>query len=915
MKKFITKMILVSFILLVAVTLQAAIISVYDWSADSDLAGLSVQPQSDDLTQRAGSKNQIMKGGMVSAGFSLEALFNSNVDGSYGPAVLGQMAGIFQDGISPTNDTVIHCDFAESQTVYEVHIFTKWGDQRLFSWFEVWASNSGTNDGDYSYLGTTTFGEIDDAATAYLNSNCVARLYDPDDNVLAENVTSIKLIQKNSGYDGYKRLPGTNVPGANIDSCACVELDIIGPAEITTITNEFFWNDDLASLPVQPLSDDLAQGTDATNMIIAGGMHTWPGLHSNYFENLFNSPVNGELGAGCPETVGGTQVILYDPASPDTLSLEMYCNFTTTKMIEAVHVFSRAGDARLFTYAEVSFSTNWVDYSYIGAVSFGDWGDSVGPYSNKQCVANLYNSDTNEYLAENIVSLKLKFRSVADTTYTQKVMSIIASAIGEVDILGIDGNLPPLPPPLPPAPKIIYVGKDGTSNGSNYFTVIQDAVDVASDDTLILVSNGVYNTGGTENGDASHFNRVDIDASITLQSVSGPESTFIVGERGAGTYGFGDGATRCVELWGNYNAKVIGFTLTNGYTSDSGGWNQEQGGGGIYLRDPNVVSNCIIVDCYANGGGGGALVWMGQIIDCEIYNTEAANRGGAIFCDGQLTKILNCNIHDNYTEKDGGAIACWYADIISNCVLRNNEAGDRAGGVWMLNTGDLYDCNIYSNTANNQGGGFFFEDSQATVNRCKIYQNEALGQNGGGLYIYHGAVIRDSLIYENQTIRHGGGIFFDNGGEAYNCTIVANSAMETGGGINLYNVDSNDFGKIVNSIIYTNIAFGGNNNWGKGPGGSSPFNCTGPIAMEGDGNISNNPEFVSIELGDWHLMPGLSPCINAGTNGEVTSSIDLDGEPRIEGENVDMGCYEAIPEPILLIGLLAMFSLLFFRKK
>ena len=40
-----------------------------------------------------------------------------------------------------------------------------------------------------------------------------------------------------------------------------------------------------------------------------------------------------------------------------------------------------------------------------------------------------------------------------------------------------------------------------------------------------------------------------------------------------------------------------------------------------------------------------------------------------------------------------------------------------------------------------------------------------------------------------------------------------------------------------------------------------------------------------------------SPCINAGTNGEVTSTIDLDGNPRIEEGTVDMGCYELRKAP------------------
>ena len=112
MKKFIIKMILVSFILSLAVTLQAEITNVYEWNPT--LSALSIQPQARDLTQLPGSQNYIVKGGMHDSAFLLTSLFDSDADGSYGPGANG---GIFIDELSPANDTIIHCDFAEAQTV------------------------------------------------------------------------------------------------------------------------------------------------------------------------------------------------------------------------------------------------------------------------------------------------------------------------------------------------------------------------------------------------------------------------------------------------------------------------------------------------------------------------------------------------------------------------------------------------------------------------------------------------------------------------------------------------------------------------------------------------------------------------------------------------------------------------------
>ena len=702
------------------------------------------------------------------------------------------------------------------------------------------------------------------------------------------------------------------------------------------VTNMYYSDWGLSNLPIQPLSDDLAQGIDATNIIVAGGMNAYSGLHSNYFEYLFNSPSNGDLGIGCPETVAGKEVILGDASIPSTLTLEMNCNFTTTKMVQAVHVFSNAGDSRLFTYGEVYASLDSVNYTNIGVVSFGEWGDSINPYTNKYCVASLYNTDTNIYLAENIVALKIIFRGVMDTTWadtTHKVLdSSGGSSISEIDVLGKDGNIPP-PPPPPVATNTIYVSPLGTSNGSNYFTIIQDAVDVAVAGNLVLVSNGVYNTGGApgEDGVSLITNRVFCTKAIEIRSVDGPANTIIVGAPGQGGDN-GPGAIRCVCFPWQSGATLSGFTLSNGYTLASGDPNREGGGGGARIRKNGLITNCIVVANSAHGFGGGINLQSGTAADCKVLNNYSDAHAGGIFSQGG--NIYNSVISDNEASLNGGGV--WFYSIggeggqMYDSIISGNTTDDKGGGVYLLgNSGDpgtpvakVLNCTVCSNSAGFWGGGFNVEFGGEIYN-SKIFANEALGHNGGGVYFYHGGKIYNSLIYKNQTMNHGGGIFFDNGqdtaltgGEVYNCTIAANFAMLYGGGINMYNSSNNYYGLIVNSIISTNVANGGDANWAKGPNGTSPYNCTiGPLGgLAGPGNISNNPEFVSIELDDYHLL-SISPCINAGTNGAVTTTVDLDGNPRIEQGTVDMGCYESIPEPCLFIIYYLSFIIYYLKRK
>jgi len=171
-----------------------------------------------------------------------EYLFNSDVDGSYGPG--GSNANgfvLFNDGMSPDNDAVIHCDFDSPKLIEEINVFSKWSDHRLFTYFEVFASTTGTNDSDYIRIGQVTFGKYGETNTYYNNKNCLARLYDPTDNILAENVTSVKLVEKNCAYEiatgsGVKQAPGTPLGSYSMILAPAVgEIDIIGVPEPVAI--------------------------------------------------------------------------------------------------------------------------------------------------------------------------------------------------------------------------------------------------------------------------------------------------------------------------------------------------------------------------------------------------------------------------------------------------------------------------------------------------------------------------------------------------------------------------------------------------------------------------------------------------------------------------------------------------------
>ncbi len=377
-------------------------------------------------------------------------------------------------------------------------------------------------------------------------------------------------------------------------------------------------------------------------------------------------------------------------------------------------------------------------------------------------------------------------------------------------------------------------------------TNIQDAIDAAVAGDLVLVTNGIYATGGRRWFD-SGTNRVTLTNAVTLQSVNGPAFTWIVGNRIAGVGLALTNAARCVYL-GN-NAVLSGFTLTNG---EGGAFNYPAGGGVV----GGTVTNCVLTGNLAtNSAGGGAF--RSTLIDCLIVGNSASSGGGACAC-----ALIRCTVVSNNAVNGGGVYGggVYGASSLANCVLAGNNASSSGGGALG---GTLTACSISNNTAGSGGG----------VNGSSLYNCLVAGNWAGS----------------------GGGSY---GGTLTNCTVVLNVATNSGGGIY-----GNTGAWCYNSILYYNFAPTGSNNIG------TKFNycCTQPNFA--GGGITNEPLFVDLVGGDFQLQSN-SPCINSGNNGYVNGSADLDGQPRIAGGTVDIGAYEyPTPTSAISYGWLQQYGL------
>jgi hypothetical protein len=427
-------------------------------------------------------------------------------------------------------------------------------------------------------------------------------------------------------------------------------------------------------------------------------------------------------------------------------------------------------------------------------------------------------------------------------------------------------------------------------------TNIQDAVDAADPGDLVLVSNGVYATGGrflpVGAMTAATTNRLAILKAITVKGMNGPQFTSIQGYQMPGTTN-GSDAIRGVFL--TNGAVLDGFTITNGATQ------VVDGGGGVFCQSTNAtVTNCVLVGNAATLGGG---AWSGLFQNCTIRSNSAIGQNGggsygSLLVDCSLagnwtsasgggacnSVLIGCSVMSNRAQLGGGGVA--FSTIMSSNLKGNSVTSGSGGGAIQA---DLSNCLLNQNSASSSGGGAF----ASTLQNCVLLANSARG--GGGAM---NSIIVNCLVVSNSSIagNPGGGTF---GCNVTNSTIVRNVADSAAG---------SSFDYLENSIIYLNSALFGSTNYSQRSAGDINSCCTLPLPTGGSGNITNVPSFVD-QRRDYHLQPD-SPCINSGNNASVASTTDLDGNSRISGGTVDIGAYEfQNPSSVISYAWLQQFGL------
>lgn len=463
----------------------------------------------------------------------------------------------------------------------------------------------------------------------------------------------------------------------------------------------------------------------------------------------------------------------------------------------------------------------------------------------------------------------------------------------------------------------------------------------------------------------------------TARSQRNADSNVTILSGDIGVAGGGDNSFHVVT-GNNRDATAVldGFVVAGGEAT--GAPPNDNGGGMLCVQGAPTVNHCIFVSNSASVRGG-AVYCEGSspLITGSAFVRNSADTGGGLSNFGSsMPNVADCVFNGNTADLGGGMSN---EDNSNARVLRCQFSGNTSasGGGGMSNSASspfMTSCAFAGNSAP-FGGGLFNDLGSRPIIMNNLFVGNLALESGGGIQNFStsNCSVFNTTFAGNRANMNGGGMASDglaNGARVENSVFWLN--VDTAGAAMDESAQVYDLGPpsmVASTCVQGLAGFSGNNNipfdplFVGGPGGTwtasgsfdagtglttffdgsasfapgslvgsyvNPFtdaplqfpivaNSATTIAVRGD-FAASGPAGVSYQVGNYRLMAGASPCIDAANNASVPADIldvdgdgvtteqtplDLDGRPRFVDDPgvadtglgaapiVDMGAYES----------------------
>ncbi len=350
----------------------------------------------------------------------------------------------------------------------------------------------------------------------------------------------------------------------------------------------------------------------------------------------------------------------------------------------------------------------------------------------------------------------------------------------------------------------------------------------------------------------------------------------------------------------------------------------DDGNAGTSSAEPFATIGAAVAAAKSALGGGNGLATIH--VAAGTYAETGFVLDGPIAVVGETGDPNDVEIVDSVNGSRAFTLSHALARVASLTVSGTGHSSDElcGGHVWMSD-GTVENCVVTGGrigtsgwTAQAHGGNVFM--SGGRLLRCQVLNgvsgcnNSNRGSHGAGVYASGGIV--DTCLVKGNAGRKDtrcGGLYVDGTAKAVNCTIVGNMPSNDGGdkvngGVYVGSADAT----VANCVIYGNGDGSARANFGDA-NLDRFFNCGSSVAndscatwkvltdddfaMFANGNLRPSPGSGLVDAGDMAHRPG---------NG---ATLDLDGNARVSGGSVDIGCYELDQSQLVCSGYPSSYAL------